>query len=308
MSAITYLSPNCFKCSSIQALVIKPYGESINNFKLALNSKIYASDSSNTSKKFYLSLSQRIKHFVFGVLLIVPFINSYVMSLLKIADKKTTTKVIKLQSIFRGRQGRRVAKQKRKELAAAIKLQSLYRGKQARRFATRKMVAILTFQNAYRQLKVRRLLKKTESQKMELMVAKFAEVQTLAATKIQATFRGWRVRQAFKPNSKIVLVTKPSDPVKISRIRALGQKILKFCLTKKGMDLTSKVSGLDMNQAWSSVGCLASSLSAFRKGKFKMGTILAFQSFGHAMNAAVHLVVPHKYFQMDKLTNPAKFL
>lgn len=285
MSPITYLTADCQDCSLLKRLLIKPYGQSVNNFKLAFSSKICFSRTitgETSSYEYRPSLLGRVKHFIAGTLLLVPVINAFVISLLLHKDKKTIKSIIKIQSLFRSRNTRKILQEYK---AAATKIQSTFRGY--------------------------RLRKKIKT-----------EIRNQSAIKIQSAFRGWRVRKTYKeykkeyklvvpvPNSQTNLQVgqvnqvPPTNPV--AKSDTLWQKMMKFCGSKKGMDLATNATGVQMHQASAWFSCAAGSIKALSMGKFKIATALAIKSIGHGINATIDLVVPREVKRLDKLSNPRR--
>lgn len=249
----TYLSTDCLNDSLSHLLIVKPYQQGLNNIKYYFKSRVidnylYLEDDELINNKQKALLKNRIKHFVVGLILLIPVINSLAIYILWKIDKKTREEAAtKIQTNVRGWLARKKLKLIKKEIKAALTIQTAY--------------------------------KKWIKRKQELK-------KSLAIT-------SHPVQEAEK------LGEAPGGYL---------QKLAKGLINAKMIrDLSSSLTGVNMEQVTSFLQCSKASLSALSRGKKKIGATLAMQALGHGLNATVKLFVPPEVLKMDKLTNPAHY-
>lgn len=115
----TYLSTYCLNDSLYRLLIMRPYRQGFNNIQSAFKKNVI-------QQSYSRSLTNRIKHFVVGLLLLVPIINSLAIYILRNTEKKNHEAAVKIQKNVRGWLAKKKLK-RLKETQAAIKIQTAYK-------------------------------------------------------------------------------------------------------------------------------------------------------------------------------------
>ncbi|MBA3721541.1 MAG: hypothetical protein H0W88_03975 [Parachlamydiaceae bacterium] len=264
----TYLTQDCQQSSFLSTTVIKPYWQAANNIKMSFATIPAIKNIANsTPHPYFPSLANRIKHFMAGIILIVPIINAIAMLVLRGIDRKTMRSVVIIQALYRGR---KVRKEIQLQHFAAIKIQSVFRSFRVRKTIARQTKAAIKIQSVYQGWKIRQLLKK----------AKAAKANQVTVTIID------------KPLEKPV---KPKKPIGV--LNTIGKIV-----HNKGIEnAVSTLTGINLKQAKSSISHFKTSIKAFSQRKYKVGLMFSMMAVGEAMNSVMKAFMPKRLNELNRL-------